>query len=330
MSDRRENEKIYNSNACELNVVYHCNLSCRACSHLSPTFTQQFVDVNQVFNDFSTLAKYYHSKYIKIMGGEPLLHPNLIQIIDTLRSSGISDRIQIATNGQLLPKILDLDAFWQKIDEITISMYPGKEISSDNLAKIEDKAKLHNVVLECFYFDNFRQSYSELGTTDTDLVSRIYSTCKIAHTWRSHTVDDGYFYKCPQSLFLPKVIKNDILKPLTDGIKITDSPEFAEDLLAYLNSPEPLLSCHNCLGSVGKLFGHEQKPHTTWRLQQQYSTEELIDMDYLARSEENPKVNNSCIRSASSINKVIARTKRIQRNFARRLIRTNNIDTLTG
>lgn len=319
MSYQIINGKIYNPKASELNVVYHCNFSCRGCSHFSPISKNYFVEPNQVFNDFSTLAKYYRSKYIKIIGGEPLLHPDLIEIIDAVRSSGISDYIQVVTNGHFLAKIID--KFWQKVDEVCISVYPKKEVNLEHLEEIEYKARLHNVVLEHFYFDNFRESYSQLGTKDTDLVGRIYSTCKIAHTWHSHTIAEGYFYKCPQSLFLPSVINNDILKPNENGIKITDSPQFAQDLIAYLNSTEPLKSCYHCLGSVGKLFAHEQIPRSLWRSPQQYSTEELIDREYLAISQSNPKANNSSSRCRSSLHRIIARTQRVQRTFARRLTR---------
>lgn len=314
--------KIYNPIACEINVVYHCNLSCRACSHLSPILTKHFVAPSQVFSDFSILAKYYNSKSVKIVGGEPLLHPNLAQIIDALRRSGICKYIQVATNGQLLPKMTDL--VWQKIDEIYISIYPGKELSREHLKKIEQKARLYNVALEYYYFDKFRESYSELGTRNSELVQRIYSTCKIAHIWRSHTIADGYFYKCPQSLFLPKIINKERMSPYKDGIKITDSNEFAQNLLAYLKSSEPLSSCNYCLGSVGKLFTHEQKPRIAWQEQQQFSTEELIDLGYLAASEVNPQLNSSCIRSLSSAKKAIVRTQRFQRKLARRLSRSFN------
>lgn len=312
-------KKIYNPNGCELNVVYHCNLSCRACSHLSPTFAKYFVDPKKVLDDLSILGKYYKANYLKIMGGEPLLHPDLIEVIDAVRSSGISDFIQVATNGQLLSRVSDV--FWSKIDQIYISVYPGRELSEENFKTFEQKAKLHNVILEYFYFDSFRESYSELGTRDTSLVQRIYSSCKMAHIWHSHSVADGYFYKCPQSLFLPKVINNDILLPNKDGVKITDSKEFYKKLLVYLESTEPLSACYNCLGSVGKLFAHEQKKPNTWRSQQQYITEELIDMEYLAILEENPDANNSCMRSRSPVEKVISRINRVQRTLGRRLIR---------
>lgn len=288
------NNKIYNPKACEINVVDHCNLSCRACSHLSPTSVKHFEDPDKIFDSCSILGKYYCPKYIKLIGGEPLLHPNLIQVIDAIRRSGISNYIQVVTNGQLLTKMSDL--FWQNIDAISISLYPGGEISSDNLKEFTQKARFYNVDFQYFYFDNFRESYSEVGTRDTTLIHRIYSNCKIAHKWRIHTVSQGYFYKCPQSLAIPKSINNDFLKPDADRIRITDSPEFAKDLLAYLESTEPLSSCYYCLGSVGKLFAHEQKSRTTWRSHQQVPTEELIDMEYLAISEKNLHASYSCIR----------------------------------
>lgn len=319
MSYQIINGKIYNPNACEINAVYHCNLSCRGCSHLSPLMTNYFVEPIQVFNDLSIIAKYYRSRYIKILGGEPLLHPNLIEIINAVRSSGMGEYIQVVTNGHLLPKIID--SFWKKVDEVCISVYPEKEVNPEDIEEIEYKARLHNVVLEYLYFDNFRESYSELGTRDTELVRRIYRTCKIAHTWHSHTIAEGYFYKCPQSLILPRVINNEILNPERNGIQIVDSTKFATDLLTYLNATEPLKSCYNCLGSVGKLFTHEQIPRSQWRSPQQYSTEELIDREYLAISELNPNANTSSFRSRSSINKIIARTQRVQRTFARRLTR---------
>ena len=87
------------------------------------------------------------------------------------------------------------------------------------------------------------------------------------------------------------------MKPYKDGIKITDSSEFSNDLLAYLNSSDPLSSCYHCLGSVGKLFAHEQQERKTWRLQQQYPTEEIIDMEYLNILEKYPDAKAGLINS---------------------------------
>lgn len=270
---------------CELNVVHHCNLSCHACNHLSPALARHVVDANKAFEDFSILAEYYRPKHIVLVGGEPLLHPALPEVICAVRRSGVSDRIRVLTNGLLLPRMSDV--FWQEVDEVQVSVYPGREMSVEQLGHCQCKAKLWGVDLKLRYFDRFRETYSEQGTKDKGLVGRIYNTCQFAHVWRCHNFSDGFLFRCPQSLFIPKLINNDILThPTIDGIKITDSPTFGGDLLAYLESPEPLASCYHCLGSVGKLFAHEQVSRGMWRLRQHHSTEELIDLEYLAALEE--------------------------------------------
>jgi hypothetical protein len=61
-----------------------------------------------------------------------------------------------------------------------------------------------------------------------------------------------------------------------NGIKIDDSPGFRDRLLSYLTSPEPLPACHNCLGSAGKWFEHQQVRREEFRPAQCHTTEDLI------------------------------------------------------
>jgi GTP 3',8-cyclase len=290
MQATMKDSKIH-SQSCELNVVYHCNLSCRACSHLSPQMKKSLVAPEEVYNDFSILAKYYRPEHVRLLGGEPLLHPALVEIVDAVRRSNISDRIRVITNGILLWKMPDL--FWQGVDEIHISAYPGYEPSDEKEERYRRQAIEHNVDLKILYFDSFRESYSELGTTDRNLIKRLYSTCQIAHVWQCHNVSDGYFYKCPQSLCIPRALKDiPLAKTADDGIKITDSGTFLSELQRYLESKEPLHACQYCLGSAGKLFPHEQEPRHIARAAR--STEELVDIEFLETLECDVDSYNSC------------------------------------
>ncbi len=291
MSYQIINNKIHTPQGCEVNVAYHCNLSCRGCTHLSPIMDKYFAQPDKVFKDLSILGKFFQPKFIKMLGGEPLLHPNINQVIKAVRASGIGGKILVCTNGKLLAKATE--EFWEQIDALEISVYPSTELSSNQKKEIRHKAALYNVDFQLTYMDNFRESYSELGSKNKELVERIYRTCKVAHIWRCHTVDNGYFYKCPQSLFIPQVIDSDRLREHQEGIKITDSPEFFNDLLAYLKSREPLSSCYHCLGTAGKLVEHQQKSRKTWRAHQEYTIEEMIDMEYLSLLEKEPDANES-------------------------------------
>jgi organic radical activating enzyme len=281
-SYRIEQGKIQNT-FCEVQVSEHCNLACRSCSHLSPIMPRRFVEPDTVLRDFATLASCYHVEMVKLLGGEPLLHPALLEVAAAVRTTGISDRVCVVTNGVLLPRMRE--EFWGAIDEIWISHYPGFQLTSDQQQTLRQLAKEHKVRLRWESCPTFRESYAALGTTDEALVKRIFSTCQVAHNWRCHTVVDGYFFKCPQSYYLPKRLSAPGADSWADGIKISSQPSFRQQLLAYLESSEPLLSCQRCLGTVGRRFRHEQIARRAWTEPQEHTTEELLDRPLLQREE---------------------------------------------
>ena len=123
--------KICSPGGREINITLHCNLSCSLCSHFSPISQTKFLDITEILTDLQILSKYYKSSYIKLLGGEPLLHPKIDHIVSTIRESMLSDQIQICTNGLLLSKMSA--SFWEQVDHILISSYPGKHLSKESL-----------------------------------------------------------------------------------------------------------------------------------------------------------------------------------------------------
>lgn len=270
-------------------VSHHCNLSCRSCANLSPRSEKFFVSADKVAEDLSVLSKYYHPRSVVLNGGEPLLNPHLLDVIDAVRSSGISDRIQIFTNGILLNRMPEI--FWQGIDEICISQYHGHSLGAEELKSCQRQADKHGVYLELHYIDTFREKFSESGTSDSRLVRRIFSTCETAHIWRCHTLYNGYFYRCPQSALIPRVFRPDAVSEfMRDGLKVSDDPDFAASLQNFILSKEPLHSCSNCLGTAGRLFPHSQQSAGSSHLMRR--TEEAVYWEQLERLEKsfkNPK-----------------------------------------
>ena len=61
----------------EINIVSHCNLNCRSCSHFSPVAGKEYLPIELAELDFARLAELSGGdvQCIHIMGGEPLLHP---------------------------------------------------------------------------------------------------------------------------------------------------------------------------------------------------------------------------------------------------------------
>lgn len=283
MSDRyRLKDGRVLNRTCEVNIVEHCNLRCRSCTHLSPVLPKHFVDPGALRADLTTLARSYHTNVLKILGGEPLMHPDLLEVLMAARESQIADKVEIWTNGLLLPR-MDPRA-WDVVDSVRISLYPGRSLKQHQLDKCIDLAHRSNVPLRYKHYQAFQESFSEQGTDDPSLVNRIYATCNEAHRWRCHTVANGWFFKCPQSYFIPKGMSLGQEATYRNGIKIEDSPEFPARLLSYLTSSEPLPACRNCLGSSGRWFEHQQVRREEFRPAQRRPTEDLVHPRLVGRT----------------------------------------------
>lgn len=262
----------------ELNIAHHCNLSCRRCSHLSPAANKYFMPPEQILKDLGLLAKYCQTRQVRLLGGEPLLHPELLQVIEAVRESGIGGIIRVVTNGILLNKMPEL--FWENVDQVQICLYPGVGIAPQQLKLFQQRATNFNVKLIIKYVNSFRESFSELGTGDKELIRRIFLTCQITHTWQCFTIHAGHFYRCSLSLLFPLYLPEMKLKDLPpDGLKLEESPLFSRRMQDFLRSDKPLAACEFCLGSVGKRFFPEQAAKVPFETRR--SSAELLDRRFL-------------------------------------------------
>lgn len=284
--------KVINPEGVEVNAVLNCNMRCQSCSHLAPLFRREMVDADRTYDMLSTLSRCYHASYTKILGGEPLLHPGILDVIAAVRASKVSDTVLVCTNGTLLPRAPT--AFWQAVDQVEVSVYPSRAPAAEQIARFRDLARTHGVDLTVNYYDHFRIAYSEVGTTSKDLVRDIFATCKLAHLWLSHTAHDGWLYLCPQSVFLPRQLDQQRWDSTEDGVRITDSPDLLDDLVSLCARTTPLRACGHCLGSVGRLHPHSEPRRPAWR--QNSPTEDVLDRDYLASSKVDITLDDGCVR----------------------------------
>lgn len=114
--------------AFELDVVSHCNLNCQSCTHFSPVAREEFIDLSKIKQDFQRLSLLFDGtvEFIHLMGGEPLLHPEIAEIAELTRQYFPHGRIEIVTNGMLL--ITQPSSFWKTCRDnniqISVTKYP--------------------------------------------------------------------------------------------------------------------------------------------------------------------------------------------------------------
>lgn len=133
-----------------MHLVEHCNLNCEGCDHCVPLASPEFADIETFKKDFSRLSKLFDNiKVIGLMGGEPLLHPNLPDFFYESRKFFPKSALVLYTNGILLEQ--QDDKFWDACVKNDIIINVTKYPINLNFERLEQLAKDKNTK---FYFSN--------------------------------------------------------------------------------------------------------------------------------------------------------------------------------
>lgn len=260
----------------EIIVADHCNLTCRQCNHLSPMVRKWNATAEEIGKSLEILSKIYRPYSAKIIGGEPLLNPNLAEIVNQVRASGFSDRVTLVTNGMLLERASD--ALLSLFTTIELSNYPGAGFVEQDFEAIKKRLDRLGVAFTLSNFTYFRRTFSNQKNEDEQLVDDIFRACKIAHVWGCHALYRGRLYRCPQSIYIP-LLNKDLDN---ESIEITDHPDLQDRLMAFLNNTKPLAACAHCLGTSGIKEDHAMLPRKSWQSDLDRSIEDGLDRELMA------------------------------------------------
>lgn len=132
----------------EIHIADHCNLSCKNCSHFSSISPRHLVPIEQFSADIHAMSDFFpdiHQVYL--MGGEPLLHPDIERFVAMARDLlPSSTEISLLTNGILLTKMPD--SFWIRLHETDTILYISRYPIDVDMAQIERKAAQFGVRLD--------------------------------------------------------------------------------------------------------------------------------------------------------------------------------------
>ena len=114
----------------EVNFADHCNLNCQCCNHFSPLAEQKFIDKHQYEKDLIQIKTIFGTKIgsLMLLGGEPLLNPEIVDLLDITRKYLPQTTLYLFTNGLLFPNMKK--EFWDacKRNDISVKVteYPIK------------------------------------------------------------------------------------------------------------------------------------------------------------------------------------------------------------
>lgn len=115
----------------DIHVCEHCNLSCKGCNHYSPLADPSFCDIDSLKKNLNALKNRGLNKIIKslyLVGGEPLLNPEITEIFRITRENFPKSIIKVVTNGICLSRNIKPlpDLFWESCRKYSISFDVSK------------------------------------------------------------------------------------------------------------------------------------------------------------------------------------------------------------
>lgn len=231
----------------DLNVIEHCNNRCVSCNHASPFALPWFANPETVKRDLESLKKVCRVGFIAVLGGEPLLHNLLPEIIEVCSESGLSKTIKLVTNGWLLP--YTTEELWKTLSGHIVEFVAYPNLDAKKEAEIDRHckplAKKFNV-----HYCKLRQPKFCFAFHKPD-DGRTFFACGLKGL--CVTVHDGRFYLCAQSAFFPQRVM--ARERGIDGLDLTEINE--EKFDAFINRKTPLISCTIC-ASLGDVHVHKQ------------------------------------------------------------------------
>jgi hypothetical protein len=245
----------------EMHLADNCNLDCSGCSHFSSIVDKEDgkwrASVEQTEKDFKRMSElfYQHTKdtNIWLMGGEPLLHNDIIEFMRIARTyfPGKDRNVWIITNGILL--LTKKDDFWDallKYDvKLKISVYPPLKV----LEKIKKKCKEKGVSLAVKNKPDFRTQWLDLdGPFD---MQKNYDICGLS---TCINLREGRMFTCcmvPHVRFFNKKFNQDLPvsgPALDEGGGIDIHREGMTDLELAKRLSTPVDLCKFCIADPPK------------------------------------------------------------------------------
>lgn len=136
--------RVFSPLKMEIHLTEHCNLNCIRCSHYSPLASPTFCNMEQLDSQMGKLST-VQTMFSKIMllGGEPLLHPNIVEAFRIVRKYCKDPQILLVTNGILLSKMSD--AFWDACVRYDITVALTAYPIDVNYEALKDLCMSHGV-----------------------------------------------------------------------------------------------------------------------------------------------------------------------------------------
>lgn len=185
----------------DYHIAEHCNLNCKCCSTYAPLAQKEFADLDVFTGDLRQLESLVGNRLLSLhlLGGEPLLNPQIEGFVTAARTIFPEAYIDIVTNGVLVRTMPE--SFWDTLREqntvLQLSAYPIK-LDYVELVKF---VKSKGVDAFTFRGDGRIDTFTRKGL-DPRGQQNMYASHLHCASSNTTQLRKGKLYRCPATAYI--------------------------------------------------------------------------------------------------------------------------------
>lgn len=226
----------------EAHAADGCNLNCRGCLHFANLYSRkEFPDLSKLLVDIQRVAENCEIFQFRILGGEPLLNPNLAGFLEKLRKVLPNTDIAVISNGILIPKMPKVlfEVMREESIGFNLTLYPPtlkmKEMIYNTLEEYHVSYGSHEAKVNEF------EKYMMLHPAENNTYAYEFCVSRGILTLR-----DGKLHKCPIVAYVNRYFDTFSLQQhYEEGIDIYDDKLDWQKLIENLTLKEGNF-CRHC------------------------------------------------------------------------------------
>ncbi|MBN1320433.1 MAG: radical SAM protein [Thermoleophilia bacterium] len=178
-------------------ILDHCNLRCKGCDHFAAIAPKRLVPLADIARDLARMSALFDGDVasIGVMGGEPLLHPELKEILTETRKRFPATRIRLVTNGILLMR--QDERFWAVCRENDIVVVNTRYPIDLDHGALAETARSRGVAFE--FYGNTGLVERELTKVPLDISGSQDARMSFMNCWHANDrvlLMQGKIYSC--------------------------------------------------------------------------------------------------------------------------------------
>ncbi len=192
-----------------------CTLKCEHCCEMVPYYNNRgFVSKYRVIEDCKRVADATgFTMYVELIGGEPFLHPDIVDILCELLKLADVGYIKVFTNGTVPPDIKLCEVLKQPRLVLLLSNYQDtvKGALTENIIRTKDILEKEGID----YIYSMSKTWLDFSSFDfveksAEQLENDFEECHIANC---HRLYEGVLYRCPHQYAAARLKKI----PIEDG-----------------------------------------------------------------------------------------------------------------